>query len=218
MLAFALILGSFYHLLEGDHAANLAGVEEGLALAKEYTLPLYEKFGSLWAIPALANRDPGRGVLEELSGHLNTLLDNKYHLQAALYQSHLAIEFSRIGEHNKARALAQSAEMITEQTGERWFEPEMHRIRAVLLSRDAEPGASEPVNSFRRALESARSIGAVGWELRAATGLANFLQAQAKPREALSILADARGKFAAEQTTADLRQADLLLHSLRAVT
>jgi class 3 adenylate cyclase/predicted ATPase len=218
MLAFALILGSSYHLLEGNHAANLACVEEGLAIAKEYTLPLYEVFGPLWAIPALANRDPGPAILEELSNRLNKLLDNKYYLQAALYQSHLAIEFSRIGAADKAHALAKSAETITTQTGERWFEPEMHRIRAVLLSRDAEPDSSEPMQYFQRALESARSIGAVGWELRAATGLANFLHARAKPREALGVLADARGKFSAEQSTADLRQADLLLDVLRAAT
>ena len=63
MLAFALILGACDHLFEGEHAANLECVEEGLALAKEYSLPLYEVFGPLWAIPAFANRDPSLTTL-----------------------------------------------------------------------------------------------------------------------------------------------------------
>ena len=92
MLAFALILGACDHLFEGEHAANLECVEEGLAQAKEYSLPLYEVFGPLWAIPAFANRDPSPAVLEDLSNNLNMLLDNKYYLQAGLYQNHLAIE------------------------------------------------------------------------------------------------------------------------------
>ena len=198
MLAFALILGACDHLFEGEHAANLECVEEGLAQAKEYSLPLYEVFGPLWAIPAFANRDPSPAVLEDLSNNLNMLLDNKYYLQAGLYQSHLAIEYARVGAVDKADALVRSAESITRQTGERWFEPEMYRIRAQLLARNPASGPCEATEYFERALDCARSIGALGWELRAALGSANFLLARGRSREALDGLARVRRKFAAE--------------------
>ncbi len=100
---------------------------------------MYQVFGPLWAIPAYASRDPTLAVLENLSKNLNSLLDNKYYVQAALYQSHLAIEYARVGAADKADALVRSAEEITKQTGERWFEPEMYRIRAQLLAQIRRP-------------------------------------------------------------------------------
>ncbi len=218
VLAFALILGSTDHLFEGDHAANLACVEEGLALAKEYALPLYEVFGPLWAIPAFASRDPSVAALDGLSNNLNRLLDNKYYLQSGMYQSHLAIEYARVGDADKAQALVHSAERITGQIGERWFEPEMYRIRAQLLAQNPGSEPSDPIDYFQRALESAISIDALGWELRAAIGYANYLSTRGKPREALNVLADVRTKFSAGESSADLRQADLALQALRAAT
>jgi len=215
MLAFALILGSSDHLYERNYTANLACVQEGIALAKEHTLPLFEVFGPLWATPALARRDPSGAILEELSGLISKLLENKYYLQAPLYQSLLASEFGRIGAVERGRCLTSSAERLMKQTGERWFEPEVYRVRASLLSREphADPGAA--VEYFVRALESARTMRTVGWELRVAISFANFLSDHGKVGEALKILAETRSKFPTEESSADLQESDLLLHHLR---
>src|SRR5262249_37153886 len=59
MLAYALILGGSYYLYEGDSEINLAWVQEGIKIANEHSLSIYEIFGPLWATPALAARDPG---------------------------------------------------------------------------------------------------------------------------------------------------------------
>src|SRR5262245_12221704 len=65
-----------------------------------------------------------------------------------------------------------------ERQGERSHEAELHRIRGELLLRQRQPRgaaqtvrASEAEKSFRRAIELARSQGAVLWELRATTSL-----------------------------------------------
>ena len=104
------------------------------------------------------------------------------------------------------------------RTGERWFEPEVYRIRASLLSRDPQPDIPGVMAYLERALESARTINAVGWELRAATDLANLVATQeGKAEEALDLLARARGKFAADKSSADLREADAALQRLRGI-
>ena len=56
MLSLALILGASDHLYEHELAENLAAVEEGIAIAREHGFRMYEFFGHLWAIEAVAAR------------------------------------------------------------------------------------------------------------------------------------------------------------------
>ena len=214
MLAFALILGACDHLYERDHTANLASVEEGVQLAKDHGLTLYGSFGPLWAIPALAAKDAS--ALDNLSGLLKTLLDNHYYLQAPLYQILLAAELGRTGQVAKGRSLAQAALALMQRTGERWFEPEIFRISGVLASF---PPDADPVGAarfFQRSLDSARSLGTAGWELRAAISFARFLRQRGQVDKARSLLTEVKAKFPTSITSTDLREADILLEELTA--
>jgi len=214
MLAFALILGACDHLYERDHTANLASVEEGVQLAKDHGLTLYGSFGPLWAIPALAAKDAS--ALDNLSGLLKTLLDNHYYLQAPLYQILLAAELGRTGQVAKGRSLAQAALALMQRTGERWFEPEIFRISGVLASF---PPDADPVGAarfFQRSLDSARSLGTAGWELRAAISFSRFLRQRGQVDKARSLLTEVKAKFPTSITSTDLREADILLEELTA--
>ena len=215
MLSYALILGSFDHIYQRNHAANLACVEEGLANAREHKLPLYEVFGPLWAIPAMSERDPSGAVLEKLRNLISTLVENKYYLQAPLYLTFLAAEYGRLGAVERGRDLARLAEDLMRQTGERWFEPEVYRVRANLLAQ--EPNA-DPVNAleyFQRALESAKVSRALGWEIRIASDLANFSATLGDVCNAIETLAATLERFSAKESSWDLKQAYSLLHKLR---
>ncbi len=77
-----------------------------------------------------------------------------------------------------------------EATDERWAEPELHRIRGLLLERSGESAAAVEA-SHRRALASARHLGTTAWALRAATSLAAWLRAQGRTAEARDALAPA---------------------------
>ena len=81
------------------------------------------------------------------------------------------------GEMSHAEAsLAQCLE-ITERTGERWSEAELHRYCGMLLEQAGKPLADAQA-CYRQAIAVAQRQGAVVWELRATMSLASSLIAQ----------------------------------------
>ena len=217
MLAFASILGVADHWYEGDLAANLASVERGLQVADEFGYPMYRVIGPLWATAALTARGPAPKVLEQLCGLLGKLPAENRCIQMPLYRILLATEFGRIGEIERARNFAASAETLVKHTGERWAAPEIYRIHGSLLCREPLRDDRAAMRLFKRSLASARKLGAVGWELRTAISIARLVSAgeSASGRaEARDLLISTRAKFASAETSRDLREADDLVASL----
>jgi class 3 adenylate cyclase/tetratricopeptide (TPR) repeat protein len=217
MLAFASILGVSDHWYEGDLAENLASVKRGLKVADEYGYPMYGVIGPLWATAALAARGPAPEVLERLCGLLDKLPAEDRCIQMPLYRMLLAMEFGRIGQIERARSLASSAESLMEQTGELWAAPEIYRIHGSLLCLEPSRDDRAAMRLFERSLASARKLGAVGWELRTAIGIARLASAgeNASGRaEARELLISTRAKFATAETSRDLCEADELLRAL----
>jgi predicted ATPase/DNA-binding transcriptional ArsR family regulator len=217
MLAFASILGVSDYWYEGDLSENLASVKRGLKVADEYGYPMYRVIGPLWATAALAARGPAPEVLEQLCGLLDKLPAENRCIQMPLYRILLATEFGRIGEIERARSFAASAESLVKQTGERWAAPEIYRIHGSLLLCEPLRDDRAAMRLFKRSLASARKLGAVGWELRTAISIARLVSAggSASGRaEARDLLISTRAKFASAETSRDLREADDLLAGL----
>jgi predicted ATPase len=103
-----------------------------------------------------------------------------------------------------------------EETEERWYEAELHRLRAkVLLGTGLKAAANEAEASFRQAIAVARAQGAKAWELRAATNLARMWTAQGKRDEARDLLTPLYGWFSEGFDTADLKDARALVEELQ---
>ncbi|MGF6306739.1 class 3 adenylate cyclase/predicted ATPase [Bradyrhizobium sp. i1.8.4] len=217
MLAFASILGVSDHWYEGDLAANLASVQRGLKVADEYGYPMYRVIGPLWATSALAARGSAPEVLEQLCGLLEKLPVEDRCIQMPLYRILLATEFGRIGQIERARSFAASAESLVKQTGERWAAAEIYRIHGSLLCQEPSRDDRAAMRLFKRSLASARKLGAVGWELRTAISIARLLgagESASKRAEARDLLISTRAKFASAETSRDLREADDLVRML----
>ena len=69
---------------------------------------------------ALAARGPAPKVLERLCGLLDKLPAENRCIQMPLYRICSPTEFGRVGQIERARSFAASAETLVEQTGERW--------------------------------------------------------------------------------------------------
>jgi hypothetical protein len=96
--------------------------------------------------------------------------------------------------------------------GERWAEPEIHRLFGDLLTRPGPSAAA--IASYERAIAVARGQGSRSFELRATTSLARVLSDQDRHAEAHERLLNIYRFFDAGCGVADLADAKALLEEL----
>ena len=100
---------------------------------------------------------------------------------------------------------------------ERWWEPELYRLRGELTLK--QPGEQDPTSEnlkaaeeyFLQAIKNARRIDAKSLELRATMSLGRLWLEQGKRAEAHRMLAEVYGWFTEGFETADLEEAKVLL-------
>ena len=122
---------------------------------------------------------------------------------------------ARAGDFATARGLLATAVAQADQSDERWFEAELHRLAGewtMNYSAPAEKAAAEAC--FLRAVGTAQRQGARWWELRAATSLARLWRDQGKRAEARDLLAPVYGWFTEGSDTLDLKEVKALLDEL----
>ncbi len=131
-----------------------------------------------------------------------------------LFQTMLAELLGRAGQPAEGIRLLDNAMAQVNAWEERWQEPEIHRVRGMLMALEAPgvPRAGEA--SLRQALLVAERLQAPGWQLRAALQLAHHLHARGEHAEAKAVLAPVHSTFSEGRDTADLRDADALLASI----
>ena len=120
-------------------------------------------------------------------------------------------------EHRTARAgltVLTEALAHVDTTDERWYAPELYRLKGELLLQQSSDNSTEAETCFHDALAIARNQQAKSLELRAATSLARLWQQQGKRQEAHDLLAPVYNWFTEGFDTADLQSAKALLDAL----
>lgn len=138
-------------------------------------------------------------------------------IEVCFYLGVLAEMLGRAGRTDDGLARIAEALELVEQTGERWYEAELHRGRGELLrlAANAEEAAVEA--AFAQAIDLARRQQAKLWELRAAISLARLRLDQRRPEEARAILEPLRRAFETpelDEDGSDRRAATALLDEL----
>jgi predicted ATPase len=129
------------------------------------------------------------------------------------YLALLAGAHAQLGDPKAGLAALAQAESRLGQSGERWPEAEIHRLKGELtLSMEGAAPAAE--RCFRRSIDVAREQQARSPELRAATSLARLWRNQGKRTDARDLLASVYGWFTEGFDTADLKEARALLDEL----
>ena len=104
--------------------------------------------------------------------------------------------------------------MLTDKTGERFYEPELHRLKGALLLQQSADNHEEAQACFQHALDVARALQAKSLELRAATSLARLWQQQDQRHAARRLLSEIYTWFTEGFDTADVQEAKVLLEEL----
>src|SRR5262249_20132363 len=126
----------------------------------------------------------------------------------------LAEVLGRSGRISEALNVVTEAIIRTQQSGGRYYEAELHRIKGELLLPQSPRASDSAENCFIQAMEVARSQSAKSLELRAAMSLSRFWERQGKTVEARQLLGDIYGWFTEGFETADLKAAKALLNEL----
>jgi tetratricopeptide (TPR) repeat protein len=162
-----------------------------------------------------------RGELQEGIGTIRNgiagLLAAGYKYHDSFHRALLALVYLRANQVDNAFASLDDALRFVEQSGERYYEAELHRLRGELLLVCGRTSDEEEIQGcFRKAIEVARKQDAKSWELRATTSLARLLNKQGRRDEARTMLAEIYGWFTEGFDTADLKDAKALLDELGA--
>ena len=129
------------------------------------------------------------------------------------YFALLAAAHAQLGDPEAGLAALADAETRMGQSGERWPEAEIHRLKGELMLslEGADTGAER---CFRRSIEVAREQQARSPELRATVSLARLWAERGERQKAHDLLAPVYGWFTEGFDTADLEDARALLDEL----
>ena len=135
-------------------------------------------------------------------------------LPRSMYLALLGEGYSKWGRVDEGLACIATALARSAKSGEHSYDAELLRLRGEMLLAANPPASGEAEQSFRSAIDLARSQDAKSWELRATTSLARMLAKQGKRDEARAMLADIYNWFTEGFDTADLKDAKTLLDEL----
>jgi predicted ATPase len=139
-----------------------------------------------------------------------------YRLFDPLYAKLLADVEAGTGNVKAALEVVGEALSDAEQTGQSWFNAELHRTQGELLLNRHPADTAAAETALKRAIEVARSQKARTFELRASVSLAKLYQTESRGEAARELLTPIYGWFTQGFDTRDLKEAKALFDELAA--
>jgi len=213
-VGYALMLAAIFHAFCREVSLTQERAEALISLATDQGFPQWKALGALlrgWALAQQGQAQEGIGLITQgmMAWRATGAEISRPYFLALLAEAH-----GTIGQPEAGLPVLTEALALVHTTGERWYEPELYRLKGVLLLQQSADNQAEAESCFHHALEIARSQQAKSFELRAATSLARLWQRQGKRTEAHELLAPVYGWFTEGFDTADLQEAKALLDQL----
>jgi predicted ATPase len=214
-LGFALVFAAIVHQYRREARAVHRCAEATLSLAMAQGFPLWRAQGAIfrgWTLAQQAGQVQ-EGIVQIEQG-LSALRATGTELVRPYRLALLAEAHGTLGEPEAGLTVLTEALTLAETTGERWYEPELYRLKGALLLQQSSDNQAEGEHCFQKALDIARNQQAKSFELRTATSLARLWCQQGKRPEAHDLLAPVYGWFTEGFDTLDLKDAKALLDDL----
>jgi predicted ATPase len=209
---FALGFTGWIHLYRGEARLAEEAAETAISFSTDHGFPLWLGWGRITKGRALAERGKLQEGIDLIYEGLGVLESSESELQLTFCLALLAQTQGELGLTLQGLATLHDALTRVCQTEERYYEPELHRLRGELLLKSGD--TAEARTCFEQAIEVARRQKAKSWELRATTSLARMLANHGQRAEARSILAEIHRWFTEGFETADLKEAKAWLEEL----
>ncbi len=228
-LAAALSYAAIVHYFRREWHAAQEQAEAGMALSSERGFPQFFAVGMMTRGWALALQGQGEEGIAQLHQGLAAFRAAGAELDRPRSLTLLVEAYGKRGQIEEGLTILAEALATAHNTGERWWEAELHRLQGELLLQSNVQGpmsnvekmalgthspAREAESCFQQALAIARQQQAKSLELRAATSLSRLWQQQGKRAEARELLTSIYGWFTEGFDTADLQEAKGLLAAL----
>jgi predicted ATPase len=200
------------HQYRRDVTETLELAEELQGLASDQRALFHLAAASVLRGWALVERGRSEEGMAQIRQGFDTGGPTRAHMRAHSFAT-LAEAWGKGGNFTEGLAVLATALKGVEETGIRFYEPELWRLQGeFLLALDPEK-AAEAEASFRQGIAVARRQQAKSLELRATMSLARLWQRQGRRDEARATLAAVYGTFTEGFTTPDLVEAAALLNA-----
>jgi predicted ATPase len=204
-------LTAIFEMARGDVDAARRAAQAEVDLSREHGLPMFLLYGSAANAWVVARRGDLQTGVAELREALARGAEQGIRGVTMLHRGLLA-ELEAEGQDVEA-ALARIDETLAlaDETGERWTDSLLHRVRGeILLKRD--PVNTAPAEgAFLTAIAIAQHQKARSFELRAALSLAKFYQSTGRTSDAHAVLAPALEGFSPTSEFPEIEEAQKLL-------
>ena len=213
-MAFALHHGGLWCKTCRLGAEGQAHAERQIEVSQEQGFFFWQTTGMLYRGANLIDQGQFEEGVEQMSVALQDYLATGAELGLPYYYGWLAEGQIGIADADAALETLDKALAAVEKSNERFFEPEVHRLRGEALLAQSPGNAPDAEACFERSLETARTQSASSWQLRTTMSQARLWRSNGKEAEALAALQTTYGAFEEGFDTPDLIDAKALIAEL----
>ena len=222
-IAFSLHFGASLFIARREPRAVEQRAEALIALSSDLGLAFWGNQGTVARGQALIQRGHSAEGLAQVQGVLDTWSTLGKALNRPNYLAAMAEAYAGMGQVERGIDILDAAQAEIVRTGERWWEPEIHRLKGDLILKSRSVGGRHKLQAWaqaeaclQRAVEVARRQGARSLELRAAVSLSRLWLSQGERERAHALLQETYSWFTEGFDTADLQDARAVLTSCEA--
>jgi predicted ATPase len=209
----AVIMSSWVRLLRKEYALTIEKADQARQFNADRGFAFHVAVCEMLLGAAQIARTQDRNGLHRLKTGIGNVAATGAGIFQAGFTTLLGAGYGIIGAPEKGLDILADAEIMIDQSGERWQEAELHRHKAELLQAIGRPH-KEVEDSLQRSLEIARRQNAKSLELRTSSILARLWHTDGNKNKARDLLQPVYDWFAEGLDTPDLTEAKQLLDAL----